>query len=734
MRWPGFLHAIKSRSGSGVLALFVALFSTLFVTVGGAETNSDPASYATPALQATALKEGRRLFNVDPIKAEKILKNLIAQKSVIADYATYDLATRYITFGRFKEAGALLVRFQKIFPHSPLDSDAREKLVEATCHEIKTVSCRRLLGATATKDVPPSFRPRFELYKAESKVAIGSRQSAYRQYQRVYYHYPTAEEAEAARRATVHLRKENPSKKYPTATYTQKMARIKRLVKQYAYDSAETELSRMKKTGYSAARQEEILYELARVQDKGRKRVEAKRTYLEYLLQFPKSGKRSKVLYLIAIADWNLDNDVKAKNTLESLLTGSASKNIKISSRFVLGRIAAANGDYKEARRQFDEGLLIGPSAEMTIKLRWQLGWIDYRQGEASEAAKRFLAAEKMDKSEKGAGRFAYWAAQSLYQLGQANAAKRKINKLAKTLPHTYYGALANKAITPCIDCVVATLKEDQLVSFAKKYEKDHTFSASVRRRLVRFHAFIDAALYSEAKVEADAISKKRPTGAEAALWVGILYRQAGRSGKSIILQGSILSKRKDKGDFAHPFWRVFYPVDGWVEVAREAKTQKIDPFLVLSVIRQESAFDPDALSPANARGLMQIIPDTGRKVYATSRYARERPFQNKFLFDPEVNIHLGVSYLNSLLKRYSGNTTYALAAYNAGEAAVDKWISRYNGAPDDEFIEMIPYAETRGYVKRVKRNLALYHEIYLQNPPVAVNAPPRLPQGGGQM
>ena len=114
----------------------------------------------------------------------------------------------------------------------------------------------------------------------------------------------------------------------------------------------------------------------------------------------------------------------------------------------------------------------------------------------------------------------------------------------------------------------------------------------------------------------------------------------------------------------------------------------------------------------------MQIIPSTGRNAYRAVRLKRAlgKPYDNKLLFEPEVNIKLGIHYLNGLVTRYGGNITFALAAYNAGERAVDKWVDRYPNVSDEEFVEMIPYSETRGYVKRVKRNLALYHNIYLVN------------------
>ncbi|MDH5637850.1 MAG: transglycosylase SLT domain-containing protein, partial [Nitrospinota bacterium] len=91
-------------------------------------------------------------------------------------------------------------------------------------------------------------------------------------------------------------------------------------------------------------------------------------------------------------------------------------------------------------------------------------------------------------------------------------------------------------------------------------------------------------------------------------------------------------------------------------------------------------------------------------------------PFSRERLYDPEVNIAIGVAYLSKLLERYDGSMALALAAYNAGEPTVDRWVKKLEAPNQEEFIEMIPYSETRGYVKNVLRNLALYRSIYSRN------------------
>jgi soluble lytic murein transglycosylase len=134
-----------------------------------------------------------------------------------------------------------------------------------------------------------------------------------------------------------------------------------------------------------------------------------------------------------------------------------------------------------------------------------------------------------------------------------------------------------------------------------------------------------------------------------------------------------------------------------------------IDPLLVLSIVREESRFDSDARSPAGALGLMQLMPHTA---FQLDRRLRLGIDSSPDILHVRNNLHVGIYYLSHLVKEF-GSYTYAIAAYNAGEEIVKKWLQRGIYKSSDEFIEDIPYSETRNYVKRVlntffeyKRNL----------------------------
>ena len=144
-------------------------------------------------------------------------------------------------------------------------------------------------------------------------------------------------------------------------------------------------------------------------------------------------------------------------------------------------------------------------------------------------------------------------------------------------------------------------------------------------------------------------------------------------------------------------------PYDGVVREA--ARASRIEPDLVWSVMRQESAFDPDVVSPARAVGLMQLLPETAR---ATAKAARI-PHDDTLLTSPAQNITLGARYLREMLDKFDGNVGLAVAAYNGGPDAIQRWLIHAKGETLDVFVEAIPFVETRGYVARVLANLARY-------------------------
>jgi soluble lytic murein transglycosylase len=178
-----------------------------------------------------------------------------------------------------------------------------------------------------------------------------------------------------------------------------------------------------------------------------------------------------------------------------------------------------------------------------------------------------------------------------------------------------------------------------------------------------------------------------------------------------------------------HDYWRCAYPTGFAEPVLQQAGLRGLEPPLVWAVIREESAFAPRAVSYAGARGLMQLMLDTAVQ---TAREHRLPVPTAAALERPETNIQLGTAHLADLI-REQGRLSLALAAYNAGKPAVLRWLARYGFADEVEFIEEIPYTETRNYVKRVLSNYERYRTLYATAPAesLAPRARPTQPDSG---
>ena len=156
--------------------------------------------------------------------------------------------------------------------------------------------------------------------------------------------------------------------------------------------------------------------------------------------------------------------------------------------------------------------------------------------------------------------------------------------------------------------------------------------------------------------------------------------------------------------------WHWIYPEAYQAIVDRHARRHHIDPRLMYSMMRQESAFKEDAVSPVGARGLIQIMPFTGKRLATAMGW---QGFNPSDLFEPEINIALSALYMRMNADLFANRLPMMIAAYNAGEAAVERWAPSRVDLEDWEFIEEIPYKETNTYTKRVMRNYWMYQYLY---------------------
>ena len=157
-------------------------------------------------------------------------------------------------------------------------------------------------------------------------------------------------------------------------------------------------------------------------------------------------------------------------------------------------------------------------------------------------------------------------------------------------------------------------------------------------------------------------------------------------------------------------FWKLAFPIPYRTPLESNSRSHGLDPYLVAALIRQESEFNPNAISRARAYGLTQVLPSTGRLL---SRRVGITRFSPAMLFQPEVNLKLGTYYLKTLLDQQNGKWEQTLASYNAGKARADEWSTWATYREPAEFIETVPFTETRNYIQIVLRNADVYRRLY---------------------
>ena len=199
-----------------------------------------------------------------------------------------------------------------------------------------------------------------------------------------------------------------------------------------------------------------------------------------------------------------------------------------------------------------------------------------------------------------------------------------------------------------------------------------------------------------------------------ATLQIALIYQNSGQNHRAIQFLKKALPGyySVDLAALPRPYWEILFPRPYWTDLRSQAMANSLDPYLVASLIRQESEFNPGALSHANAYGLMQLLPNVGK---SEAKAAHIKHFSTAQLLDPNLNIQLGTHYFKMMVTQYNGQVEYALAAYNAGSNRVDDWLQSGHYGDVPEFVESIPFTETREYVQAIMRNAKVYQRLYPQ-------------------
>jgi soluble lytic murein transglycosylase len=372
------------------------------------------------------------------------------------------------------------------------------------------------------------------------------------------------------------------------------------------------------------------------------------------------------------------------------------------------GNMYLLRKDFPNAINYYGELAKRFPESKYASSAHWRTGWLNYRLGNYAEAARIFDEQIRLYAHEREAPSALYWRARiDQDQEHKAASAAEEYRTILRLYPHYYYGMLAQQRlaelgpVTPEKNAILDALQASSVPELSDDVPEDDP-------HVVKAQLLANAGLneYIEAEIKAADGSDEWGAFAEAEI-----YASYGESWRAMRLLKRAIPFYTSAPIETIPvaYWRILFPENYWADIKADAEKNGLDPYMVASLIRQETEFNPAAISNKNAYGLMQLLPAVGR---AMAKEEGVHHFATNDLLNPSTNILLGTHYLRQMLDKFGGQPEYAFAAYNAGDDRVNDWqsIGNYHGI--DEFVESIPFTETREYVQAIVRNEEIYREL----------------------
>lgn len=698
---------IPPRWGRSILARWCSLL--LGGLLAGALADRGRAAPAPEHLLGQGIRAAREERWAE---AARNLQAARAKLPELADYAGYWLAWVQFQQGNYAAALEALEAVWKTRIPSPLAGKAA--LLGAQAHlKMQNPKAARQLLRERWADLP---QPEGEAMLAAALEAAGEMAAAAAAWQRVYYGYPASAEAAAARQALERLRQAL-GERYPPPMPEQMIERAEYWMRTRQYRRARAEYEEL--TRLLGGRERE----LARV------RVGAAlfREYetgaaWDYLRSFDVADPEAdaeRLYYLVECAR-RLRRDADMHALLERLgqLYPRSSWRmralISAGNRYLLENQAE---QYVPLFRACAEDFAQDPESRYC---HWKVAWALYRNREsgAAEALREHVA--RYPSSEHAAAAL-YYLGRLAETAGGVAQARAWYEALRERFPNYFYATLAARRLqAPEIARAAAAAEVKQFLgSLAWQapvatdgFKPGEAMQMRLRRARLLRSAGLPEAVDEELRFSA------RTDGQPylAALEWGEMMRASEPVHRVLRTVKELAPGHLNLPLDAAPkrFWEILFPFPYRSLIESHARRHRLDPFLVAGLIRQESEFNAGAVSPARAYGLMQILPSQGRIL---ARELRLPGYRSSRLFQPAYNIRLGTYFLRSLLDKYGERLEVALAAYNAGPNRAQSWLAWGEFREAAEFIETIPFSETRGYVQAVLRNAELYRQIYGRAP-----------------
>jgi soluble lytic murein transglycosylase len=628
---------------------------------------------------------------IDPLNRAK------SNPGELGEYITYNLGNSYLQTGRNAESVATVQGFAKKYPDSLFITDAEVVLANGLLAEGNAQAAADLLEKHS-----PSTRADLELTLGRAYEAAGENTKAAAAFKTVYYKMPASSEAEAA---GTELKKLG----ITSATDTEHKTRADLLVKAKRYADAAAEYHDIFDQAAPGERPS-IALALAAALQKSGKSKEAK----QILSSLPETvGEvNAQRWYQIDEIARSSDDESGVQSALAQLRQSAPT-----STWFEQALLSEANmyllrRDYDKAIEAYRELQARFPTGSRVSYAHWKIAWLSLRQNRNDEAKKEFENHIALYPASAEIPNALYWRARLAEEDGEVGKARAYYQKLSERFRNYYYAELGRQRMralkTTGEPVHYAILDRIPSLEAPRIDEDDDPPTENLRyqkAQLLANGALIDLAVR---ELQAAAAEDK---GAWAPAETARIYQDIGRYDRAIQTM-----KRTVPNYFAleipelpKSYWEALFPKPYWDDLRRYSEQNSLDPYLVASLIRQESEFNPGAISRANAVGLMQLLPSTAKKVAKEEKLKNFNPNQ---LLSPSVNMQLGTRYFRGVVDKF-GSFEYALAAYNAGDDRVKDWLGQGKYRDPQEFVESIPFTETREYVQAIMRNANVYRQLY---------------------
>lgn len=643
-----------------------------------------------------------RIVDRDYGKAVLALKRAQPRAGELADYADYFLAMAYGAQGDSSGVVKTLGKFETNYPDSLFVVDAA------------VIYANALIAQKRPQDAIVALQPHRQPVRSDVELALGRAYIATGQtaqgadiLHRLYYAMPLAAEADATNSDLQKL----PASSVPTPTFDERKMRANTLLTARHYDDAVREYQAL----LPAAPEKErpaIQLDLGIALHHQGKDNDAKKL-LESIAGADTEVNAERMYELMEIARGADDQDQILK------LVAEQRQETPNSPWFDRGLLLAGNAcllkrDYDKAidfYRELDQRFPDSPRAHYA---HWKAAWLNLRQNRADEAKKEIEEQISRYPGSPEVPAALYWRARIAEQEHDVGKAHAYYQKLADRFSGYYYAGLARQQLKqmgevadPAPDPLLEKIPPASLPP-ALGEQQDPPDDVRIEKALL----LQNGGFVSFAVRELQAAAAPQGPATWATDKIVSLYQDAGQYNVAIEMVKRIAPDYFSYDLTAMPrsYWQALFPRPYWTELKADALRNRLDPFLIAALIRQESEFNPGAVSHANAWGLMQLLPHVGRTL---ARQQRVRRFSTPLLLVPNINLRLGTRYFRELLDRYNGNVEYALAAYNAGTDRVQDWVSNGNFKDSPEFVESIPFTETREYVQAILRNANVYRQLY---------------------